>query len=288
MTAHPCLLLGQPHRPEFAAIRSAVEQLASAGTLALFSADSISSALARCREQDREPELAIVLQEFPGQFLRGDVEQLLAAFPLCRWVCAVGRWCESERRHGSNWPEALLVPARLATHRLQQELATLAGTSPPLPLTAGRDEVFAADSIPPTERFTTDTEDASLTARVISADHQFRGYVAEVLAGAGFQCECRLPGEVCSPADLAADLAVAAESTETPAAASQPLWVVDLDPAGTWSFPAADCGPVLGLMAQPGPGDDQQGFDTERTCLLPKLTPPAALRAAARRLAEAS
>ena len=90
------------------------------------------------------PDLVVVLQTWPDQFLAAAVQQLLSQFPLARVVCCYGPWCDSDgRSFDTTWPLAVRVPLQDAGARIEQELAALCdGRPPPLPLTASRGEIF--------------------------------------------------------------------------------------------------------------------------------------------------
>ncbi len=87
------------------------------------------------------PEMAIVFEPFPGA--TGE-SVLLAAFdrwPLTRWICVAGPWCESAMRRGTAWPPATWCPPARLDARLAAERRALEGAAPPPPLTAERDEI---------------------------------------------------------------------------------------------------------------------------------------------------
>ena len=144
-----------------------------------------------------EPNLVVVCQSYPDQFNRQDVQSLLRRFPLSRFVCCFGLWCESDGRSRDIWPRGTRVPVRLARQRLLQERAVLAGRREGLPLTAGRDEAFAFDygekggygekgqertaGIFVGEKFTPRRK-----AVVISPDRALRSYWEEALRQSGY------------------------------------------------------------------------------------------------------
>ncbi|MDA1014182.1 MAG: hypothetical protein O3A00_06975, partial [Planctomycetota bacterium] len=97
-------------------------------------------------DDDWFPDLVIVLQHWSDEYAAQDIATALARFPLARWVCCYGTWCESDGRNRPDaWPTAIRVPMRRACARLQQEARVLTGQASPIPLTAARDEVFAFD-----------------------------------------------------------------------------------------------------------------------------------------------
>jgi len=67
------------------------------------------------------PTLVVVCQTWPDEFSRADVLWMFARFPLARWVCCCGLWCESDGRNRDAWPIGVRVPARNALGRLLHE-----------------------------------------------------------------------------------------------------------------------------------------------------------------------
>jgi hypothetical protein len=96
-------------------------------------------------DSDWSPALIVVCQTWPDEFSRRDVLRLFARFPLARWVCCFGEWCESDGRNRDAWPIGVRVPARDALGRLLRERDVLLQGTPALPLTAGREEAFEFD-----------------------------------------------------------------------------------------------------------------------------------------------
>ena len=90
-------------------------------------------------------QLIIVFQHWSDEYTASDVDALLAAFPLARIIVWQGSWCASDGRTRRLWPRSLCVPADQAEDRFARELDVIAGERPPLPLTAGLDEIFAFD-----------------------------------------------------------------------------------------------------------------------------------------------
>lgn len=141
------------------------------------------------------PDLVLVCQTWPDQFSGVDVHALLTWFPLSRIVCVYDVWCDSDGRSRTEWPLAVRVPASRAAARLEREIDALDANLPPLPLTASRGEIFAAEfsdapqPVPtshPTTHVVIDTPDVSLSRlwQTVLGEH---GY--EV------RCACSPPGE---------------------------------------------------------------------------------------------
>lgn len=135
-------VLGRADRSEFApALTWLNEQTDSARTVRW---PDIASALA-----DRSgaiPDLVVVLQSHPDEYPTAEIARLLTRAPIARLIVIAGAWCEADGRRRDLWPAAVRVPAVWAIQRLQAEWSLLSGeTGNPVPLTATRDERFAAD-----------------------------------------------------------------------------------------------------------------------------------------------
>ncbi len=135
-------ILGRADRSEFAPTLSWLnEQTESTRTVRW---PDIESALA-----DRSggiPDVVVVLQSHPDEFSSAEIARLLTRAPIARLVVVAGAWCEADGRRRDLWPPAVRVPAVWAIQRLQAEWSLLtAEQGIPLPLTATRDERFAAD-----------------------------------------------------------------------------------------------------------------------------------------------
>lgn len=104
--------------------------------------DSPSDAL---RYATRTPaDIVLVVQHRPAEFSRRDAEALVGTLQLARFVVGLGPWCASHGRSERLWPEAVAVPLAEVTSRLRREAAGHAAGEPPLPLTAGREELLLA------------------------------------------------------------------------------------------------------------------------------------------------
>lgn len=92
-----------------------------------------------------DPRLVLVFQQHPDEYPRSQILGLIDRFPAARLVVCQGPWCASYGRTRDGWPPAVCVPWEQVIGRLDRELEVLAGRRPPLPLTAGLDEIFAFD-----------------------------------------------------------------------------------------------------------------------------------------------
>jgi hypothetical protein len=97
------------------------------------------------RSRAPAPDLVVVVQHRPAEFSRRDAADLLGSQPLARFVVALGPWCASHGRSERLWPEAVTVWLPNAPSRLRGEAERLLASDPPLPLTAGREELILSD-----------------------------------------------------------------------------------------------------------------------------------------------
>lgn len=138
-------ILGRADRPEFAPVLHWIR--GAAGTASPNFDPDIAAALAN--PVAGIPDLVVVLQSHPDEYSSADIARLLAHAPIARWIVVAGAWCEADGRRRGLWPTGARVPAVWAVERLQAEWSLLtAGQGTPLPLTATRDECFAADHPP--------------------------------------------------------------------------------------------------------------------------------------------
>ena len=153
---------------------------------------------------DEPTDLIVVLETSPAQFSSRLVTREITCHPLVRIVCLQGYWSEAAGRTTPDWPEAVRVPARSSIPRLALELDVIHGICPPLPLTAGRDELFLFMQTP-ASRFPS----GDCCIQVESCDPAWKGTVER-----WFQTSSRLSN--------------AGSSIDAPGAV-----IVDLDP---WSY----------------------------------------------------
>lgn len=176
---HRVLLLGRAAAAEMRALRDSVFAAFADGEIrAVSSPASIEHFLSN----DWKPALVVVCQSHPDEFTPKQVQELIRRFPLARWICAAGLWCESDGRNRNAWPIGVRVPARIAHRRVAIERAVLDGARSPLPLTAGREEAFEYDAVssalPPSR---------AGTATVISTDRELRRRFEDDLRIAGYR-----------------------------------------------------------------------------------------------------
>ena len=99
---------------------------------------------------DEFPDLIVVFQSWSNEFTAEEVNRLLAWAPLARLVVCYGAWCESDGRNHKCWPLSVRVPVWAAKGRIEREWRLIQAASDlvPLPWSASREEVFAADHPP--------------------------------------------------------------------------------------------------------------------------------------------
>lgn len=132
------MLLGDWDRSEFAPVSQALAAI-----------DPAPSVRRRHTAEDRvTPEsyadLWIVCQSWSDQFSADQIRELIHCCGTDRLLCVYGAWCASDGRTRILWPAAARVPIAGFSSRLRYELSVIRGERPPLPLTAARDELFAA------------------------------------------------------------------------------------------------------------------------------------------------
>ena len=136
--SHTCALIGDAQPPEMRPVEELLMALFPGPRLRRI--DRLSTASAANLSAD----LIVVCQSWSDEYTPRDVAALLSAAPLARILCVYGRWCDSDGRTRDVWPLAVRVPAAEFETRLLHERNVLEGTLPPLPLTASRTEIFAA------------------------------------------------------------------------------------------------------------------------------------------------
>lgn len=176
------LLLGDSTSDEMQSVTAFVSQHAAGEQLR--SVRDVSQIADHADGNTWFPDLIVVCQTWPDQFSPRDVHDLLTQFPLARLVVCYGPWCDSDGRTRNGWPPATRVPAEWAVRRIEAELTLLKSDVPaqrPLPLTAGRDEVFQADCTGSLVRPKTTT-----CIAVLSSDRAWRQMFQQVLSKVGY------------------------------------------------------------------------------------------------------
>jgi hypothetical protein len=89
------------------------------------------------------PSLVCIALDHPDQFAGDDVRRFLATAVGARIICVRFPWCASMLRSRCDWPAAVVVDVAEFEKRLDNEKQVLLGKRPPLPITAGLEEVAA-------------------------------------------------------------------------------------------------------------------------------------------------
>ncbi|MEW4490038.1 hypothetical protein AB1L42_18285 [Thalassoglobus sp. JC818] len=92
--------------------------------------------------ESASPNLILVLQQWPDEYRASEIDALFRQFPLSRVLCCYGVWCSSMRRTRSVWPAVVCTSEDEFLERLKLEVRVIQEEIPPLPLTAGLDELF--------------------------------------------------------------------------------------------------------------------------------------------------
>lgn len=131
------IILGEFARAEFAPVRQAIDELCAGAHRQERGASDLQQGMG-CAD------LWIVCQSWPDEFAPSTIRRIIDAGAASRLICAYGAWCASDGRTRDVWPPAVRVPIGEFHRRLAFELEVVAGRRAPLPLTAARDEQFAA------------------------------------------------------------------------------------------------------------------------------------------------
>lgn len=137
-------------------------------------------------------DFVVVFQSRPGQFPGNAMGRLYEAFPLARFLVALGAWCGSAGRREGIWPESVMVPEWGVAERIERLRAEARAGVAPLPVTASRVEWELRQDTRP-------TREGMLTGRVIrveSGDVEMRKWLGEVVEAAGGMVWRGAPPEV--------------------------------------------------------------------------------------------
>lgn len=141
---------------------------------------SLAEALLRMREQAWNPDLVVILQSWPDEYSRDEIDQLSRLAPLARLVVCHGSWCESDGRTRDLWPIAVRIPLRSAETRLLHEWQLLnGGNVVSLPMSASREEAFGMDHTK------LDKVERLKSVCVWSPDVAYQQYLVELLSRTG-------------------------------------------------------------------------------------------------------
>lgn len=139
------LLIGDGDRSEMRSLVTWLKDLVTSNSRLVEVPDLVS--IETRLGQNEFPDLVVVLQSWPQEFSPADINNLFAFAPLARIVVCYGAWCESDARNFKVWPLSVRVPVWGALPRLTREWNLIRNPDGnlPLPWSASREEIFAAD-----------------------------------------------------------------------------------------------------------------------------------------------
>lgn len=240
------LIVGNSQTHEMSTVLDALGEFCQGARITYFtSLDAIST-------MDECPDLIVICQNWPDEFSRYDLNDLVKRFPLSRLICCYGVWCESDGRTRNVWPLSVRIPARCVRVRIEQEWDIVQGKGNAFPLTAGRDEIFQLEVS--TETCKLEINGVSPLIRIDSGDRSYQAMLEEMIVSWG----CRV-----------------ANKTQN----DEPdLLIYDLDPWGLISSERVAQGhptPVIGLMGLAHTEDiaaaNLMGFETIVCKVAPEL-----------------
>ena len=167
------LLIGPSDEPLFAEIVASVHTAPGVSQI-----DTAASLVELDRTQ--APDMVLVLQQWPDQYPRQHVLEMIDAYPLARLLVCYGPWCDSDGRTRDHWPHVVRVPLATAARRFVQELENLRQGARRLPLTADRTEAYPPVADTHSLRLT-----KPLSIAIVSTDRALTDHLSDVLRAAG-------------------------------------------------------------------------------------------------------
>lgn len=142
---------------------------------------SITAAFASPVFQKSAPALTIVLQNYPDEFSRDDVNRLIGHQLFGRVLCCQSSWCVSTGRTHDVWPVVSRVTAGSSIALVSAALNEISRQIPPLLPMAAPEDVFA-------KRLAADSggQHFSCLAACICSDLPLRKAAVAMLESAGF------------------------------------------------------------------------------------------------------
>ena len=261
------ILIGNPRRREFSAF---VAWLCAQADLKISAQyETIPAAFEDNNgESLGQVDMTIVLQSWPDQFTKRNVDRLVGHTLFRRLICCYGPWCESDGRNRDIWPDANRVPLRLVQRVVEWEVIRIARDEPAVPPTSARDEIFAYRLGEP-EDWAPLPALKEMNAAIISPDAVLRKTAYRLLKDLGMK-SLSLPL-------IRSNGNRRIKPKET---SRGPVHIVlhDLDPWGTnveeslagvrRMFPMAD---VLGVATMPDAGLSSEIVDVDIRSVVPKL-----------------
>lgn len=141
---------------------------------------SIDAAFATPAFQKSPPALTIVLQNYPDEYPRDDVNRLIGHLLFGRVICCQSSWCVSTGRSHDVWPVVSRITAGSAIPVVNQALQEIAKQVAPMLPMAAPEDVFAY------RQFVSSQEHLSCRAVCICSDRPLSDVVSAMLVAAGF------------------------------------------------------------------------------------------------------
>ncbi len=142
---------------------------------------SISAAFASSMFLKSSSALTVVLQNYPDEFSRDDVNRLIGHQLFGRVFCCQSSWCVSTGRTHDVWPVVSRVTAATSIAVVASALQEISLQVPPLLPMAAPEDVFAKRLVPESGR-----QHFSCRAACLCSDPPLRKVAAAMLGGAGF------------------------------------------------------------------------------------------------------
>jgi hypothetical protein len=180
-------VVGDCHSTEMSPVRTAVARSLSSWDVREFR--GLSELITDGPGDGFFPDLVLLCQRWRDEYSAREVRDALAAFPVARWICVFGAWCESEGRHGSRWPMAVRIPVGFVGTRLATEAAVVQGDIPALALTAARDEVFEFDT---QQQPFPKHQAAEIPVAILSPDRELRSWLSDLCRQGGLVPEFQM------------------------------------------------------------------------------------------------
>lgn len=142
---------------------------------------SIAAALTSPAFLKSSSALTVVLQNYPDEFSRDDVNRLIGHQLFGRVLCCQSSWCVSTGRTHDIWPAVSRVTAATSIAVVATSLREISQQIPPLLPMAAPEDVFAKRIIADSGR-----HHFSCLAACVCADAPLRKVAVAMLGGAGF------------------------------------------------------------------------------------------------------
>ncbi|MBS0210014.1 MAG: response regulator [Planctomycetes bacterium] len=195
---HAWLFVGDLGSDEFAALRADLSRLPTQRAVA-----NLASGVADI-DDGFSPTWIVLVEALPRALRRDELARLTERWPLARVLRVAGSWCESERRHGWDWPGAWRIlwhqwPSWLAQTQSQAER----GEMPARQATTSDEESWLVDAPPATNRAASGTNPRP-RALVVGDDAEQAAWLVKACVRLGFDVQHRRSTEAAEESNCAA------------------------------------------------------------------------------------